>query len=49
MSKESFNALAEKKQAAHPITRQIIDRECHVGLSNRAEPSRVSACDFSSH
>ena len=36
MSKEAFDALAEKKHSTHPITRQIIDRECHVGLSNRA-------------
>ncbi|NOY41042.1 MAG: hypothetical protein GXP26_04280 [Planctomycetes bacterium] len=36
MSKETFDALAERKHATHPITRQIIDRECHVGLSNRA-------------
>jgi len=36
MSKETFDSLSEKQQAAHPITRQIINRECHVGLSNRA-------------
>ncbi len=36
MSKETFDALAEKKHATNPIIRQIIDRECHVGLSDRA-------------
>ncbi len=36
MAKQDFDALAKKKQATHPITRQIIDCECHVGLSNRA-------------
>jgi len=35
MAKQDFDTLAEKKHATHPITRQIIDRECHVGLTNR--------------
>ena len=32
----TYEQLQERKYETHPILRQIIDRDCHVGTSNRA-------------
>ena len=41
MSKVTYDELQERKYAAHPIVRQIIDRDCHVSISNRAVVEHV--------
>ena len=41
MSQVTYDELQEKKYDAHPIVRQIIDRDCHVSLSNRAVVEHV--------
>ncbi len=41
MAKATFDELQERKYAAHPIVRQIIDRDCHVAISTRAVVEHV--------
>ena len=36
MTNEEYDALQQRKHAAHPIVRQIIDRDCHVAEPHRA-------------
>lgn len=36
MEPDRYDTLQAKKYETHPILRQIIDRDCHVSLSNRA-------------
>jgi hypothetical protein len=35
MTDDEYDALQQRKHDAHPIVRQIIDRDCHVAESNR--------------
>lgn len=39
----TYDELQERKYDAHPLLRQIIDRDCHVGISNRAVIRHVIA------
>jgi len=41
MSQVTYDGLQEKKYDAHPIVRQIIDRDCHVAISTRAVVEHV--------
>ncbi|TWT48938.1 hypothetical protein [Botrimarina hoheduenensis] len=36
MKESQYDQLQAKKHDAHPIVRQIIDRDCHVAESERA-------------
>ncbi len=38
---KTHDELQERKYDAHPIIRQIIDRDCHVAASNRAMVEHV--------
>jgi hypothetical protein len=35
MTDEEYDAIQERRHTAHPIVRQIIDRDCHVAETNR--------------
>ena len=34
MTDDEYDAIQERRHAAHPIVRQIIDRDCHVAETN---------------
>lgn len=36
MTDDEYDAIQERKHTAHPIVRQIIDRDCHVAENNRS-------------